>query len=108
MDLHWLRVARIAVPAAKRRRKAASELLAEIYRWALDNNYQMLGTSFAWSPGLDNFWKKNGYALWRLSSRIDSVSARPAAIYALPLTNEFTELYRVCQLLGQWGQNQLQ
>lgn len=105
MDIRWLRVARIAVPAAKRRRKIASELLAEIYRWALENNYQMLGTSFAWSPGLDNFWKKNGYSLWRLSSRIDSVSARPAAIYAQPLSNEFTDL---CQLLNQWGHNQLQ
>lgn len=108
MDLHWLRVARIAVPAAKRRRKVASELLAEIYRWAMDNNYQMLGTSFAWSPELDNFWKKNGYALWRLSSRIDSVSARPAAIYAQPLSIEFTGLCQVCQLLNQWGHNQLQ
>jgi len=108
MDIRWLRVARIAVPAAKRRRKVASELLAEIYRWALDNNYQMLGTSFAWSPGLDNFWRKNGYALWRLSSRIDSVSARPAAIYAQPLSNEFTGLCQVCQLLNQWGHNQLQ
>lgn len=105
MDMRWLRVARIAVPAANRRRKAASELLAEIYRWALANNDQMLGTSFAWSPELDNFWKKNGYALWRLSSRIDSVSARPAAIYVRPLTNEFIE---PCQLLNQWGHNQLQ
>ncbi|WP_404397184.1 GNAT family N-acetyltransferase [Idiomarina loihiensis] len=107
MSIRWLRVARIAVPAAKRRRKAASELLAEIYRWALDNNYQMLGTSFAWSPELDNFWRKNGYSLWRLSSRIDSVSARPAAIYAQPLSSESTGLYQVCQLLNQWGHNQL-
>jgi len=106
MDIAWLRVARIAVPAEKRRRGVASALLTEISSWARENHYQMLGTSFAWSASLDNFWQKNTYLPWRLSSRIDSVSARPAAIYVNSLT---TLLFAdSCQQLNSWGQQHLQ
>lgn len=104
MNLRWLRVARIAVPTNERRRRAASNLLAEIRYWARCKNYQMLGTSFAWSSPLDNFWQQNDYSPWRFSSRIDSVSARPAAIYVLPLARVTTRQH---QLLSLWGQKQL-
>ena len=105
MDLRWLRVARIAVPESKRRHKAGSELLTEVSLWAKRNNYQMLGTSFAWSSQLDNFWTQNNYLPWRFSSRIDSVSARPAAIYVCSLSPSANDQ---CQLLNLWGQQQLQ
>ncbi|WP_417435806.1 GNAT family N-acetyltransferase [Idiomarina abyssalis] len=104
-DLSWLRVARIAVPADKRRRKYASALLTEISKWAGDNHFQVLGTSFAWSSELDRFWQNNNYAPWRISSRIDSVSARPAAIYAYPLSTNNSQQF---QRLSAWGQQQLQ
>ncbi|MGM0430258.1 MAG: GNAT family N-acetyltransferase [Pseudomonadota bacterium] len=104
-DLSWLRIARIAVPTDNRRRKYASTLLAEVSEWARENHFQILGTSFSWSTELDNFWRKNSYAPWRISSRIDSVSARPAAIYVCSLsTNNSQQLQR----LSAWGQQQLQ
>ncbi|MGM0906562.1 MAG: GNAT family N-acetyltransferase [Pseudomonadota bacterium] len=104
-DLSWLRVARIAVPTDNRRRKYASTLLAEISKWARENHFQILGTSFAWSPELDKFWQKNSYVPWRISSRIDSVSARPAAIYVCSFNTNDSQQF---QHLSSWGQQQLQ
>ncbi|MDV6315795.1 GNAT family N-acetyltransferase [Idiomarina sp. HP20-50] len=105
MDIRWLRVARIAVPTGERRQKVASTLLDDTREWARSNHYQMLGTSFAWSEQLDAFWQKNSYQPCRFSSRIDSVSARPAAIYIQPLSASSVAQYRT---LGSWGQQQQQ
>lgn len=105
MDLCWLRVARIAVPTDKRRRRAGSKLLADVSQWAKNHHYQMLGTSFAWSPQLDDFWQQNSYFPWRFSSRIDSVSARPAAIYVCSFTQSANSRH---ELLNSWGKQQLQ
>lgn len=104
LDKRWLRVARIAVPPANRREYAASSLLSRIADWAVQHDYHMLGTSFAWSPALDQFWQRNQYHPWRFSSRIDSVSARPAALYARPLSA--AQLGSVGQTLNRWGHNQ--
>lgn len=104
LDKRWLRVARIAVPEARRRKYAATALLNHITNWASQHEYQMLGTSFAWSAALDRFWQRNHYRPWRFSSRIDSVSARPAAIYAHPLPT--AQLGSAGQALDLWGDKQ--
>ncbi|RUO64880.1 GNAT family N-acetyltransferase [Idiomarina ramblicola] len=105
MDLCWLRVARIAVSTDKRRRGTGSQLLTDILQWAKNHHYQMLGTSFAWSPQLDQFWQKNSYFPWRFSSRIDSVSARSAAIYVCSCIPSTNSRY---QQFNAWGELQLQ
>lgn len=104
LDRRWLRIARIAVPQALRRDYAASTLLTHIADWAAQREYQMLGTSFAWSSNLDRFWQRNHYRPWRFSSRIDSVSARPAALYAHPLPS--AQLGATKRALDSWGRNQ--
>ena len=77
----WLRVARIAVPAGLRHQGYASELLDFIRQHPSYKHIDKIGTSFAWEPGVAKFWEANGFVPWRTSHRLDSVSARPAAIY---------------------------
>lgn len=81
LSASWLRVARIAVPAGLRHQGYASELLGFIQQHPSYKHINKTGTSFAWEPGVAKFWEANGFVPWRTSHRLDSVSARPAAIY---------------------------
>ena len=69
------------MPAGLRHQGYASELLDFIRQHPSYKHIDKIGTSFAWEPGVATFWEANGFVPWRTSHRLDSVSARPAAIY---------------------------
>ncbi|RXS42391.1 tRNA(Met) cytidine acetyltransferase [Idiomarina sp. 29L] len=97
LSARWLRVARIAVPEHERHKGNASQLLDFIAQHPKHSAIDKFGTSFAWEPGVANFWETNGFVPWRISHRLDSVSARPAAIYVKTASSDNASIHDIHQ-----------
>lgn len=70
-----LRVQRIAVHPARRRRGIARDLLAAASEWAQKNAIDLLGCAFGVERALLTFWQRQGFAPARLGVRVDPASA---------------------------------
>ncbi|MCB1802710.1 MAG: tRNA(Met) cytidine acetyltransferase [Gammaproteobacteria bacterium] len=70
-----LRVQRIAVHPARRRRGIARELMAAAEQWAKRNGFDLLGCAFGVEHSLLAFWQSLGFAPVRLGAKVDPASA---------------------------------
>lgn len=86
---HYQRIIRIAVHSALQGRRLGSQLLQHI-QTQYAGHCDVLGTSFALTPELLNFWLHNGYQPVRVGQQADEVSGQRAGILlqALSATGE--------------------
>lgn len=83
---HCGRILRIAVHDNARNMGIGSALLAQVQGWAVRNQLDFLGTSFAASSELLPFWHRAGYAPVRLGIVKDGASGCHSLLSVLPLS----------------------
>lgn len=84
--LKCLRIMRIAIHPAIQRRRLGSRLVTEIHRYALDNGFDYIGTSFGASEMLIDFWHHNGLDPVRLGLRTGASSGGHSVMLIKALT----------------------
>ncbi len=81
-----LRVMRIATHASVRSRGLGSQLLTRLESHARERELDWLGVSFGVTPGLAEFWQRNGYRSVHLSTTRNDRSGEHSAVMLSPLT----------------------
>ncbi|KKC99479.1 tRNA(Met) cytidine acetyltransferase TmcA [Photobacterium halotolerans] len=84
---HCGRILRIAVHDHARGMGIGSALLAQVQHWAVANQLDFLGTSFAASSELLPFWRQAGYAPVRLGVVKDGASGCHSLLSVLPISD---------------------
>lgn len=84
--LRGLRVMRIAIHPAARRRGLGRRLLGEIRAFAANRGCDYLGTSFGASEALLDFWRQGGYRPVRLGLQCGASSGGHSVIFIDPLS----------------------
>jgi len=92
LGLGWERIMRIAVHPELQGRGIGSRLLARLVEGAGKRGVDMLGTSFGATPGLVDFWRRNGYAPVRLGQRREASSGAHAVIMLQGVSSAGTDL----------------
>jgi len=80
------RILRIAIHPGAQQRGLGSELLAALVAEAQQQGIDYLGASFAASPELLQFWRRNGFWPVRVGDRHDPVSGSHAVVVVRPLS----------------------
>ncbi|MEJ2694507.1 MAG: GNAT family N-acetyltransferase [Candidatus Thiodiazotropha sp.] len=86
--LKGLRVMRIAVHPAARRRGLGSLLLDRIRSYAEEQGFDYLGASFGVSEGVFDFWRANGLEPVRLGLRSGTSSGDHSVLMIAPLSRD--------------------
>ncbi len=84
--LNSLRIVRIAIHPAARRRGLGSRMMTEIREWARQQGMDYLGSSFGVSEDLFDFWLRNGLRPVRLGLRSGTRSGDHSVLMIEPLT----------------------
>ena len=71
----FARIVRIATHFSHRRAALATQLLAEVERWASERGIDYLGANFSIQNDLLKFWQKSGFSLLRIGSQQDKITA---------------------------------
>lgn len=79
-DYRYLRVVRIAVKAHTQSEGIGSNLLRVIEKYAIEQHYHFVGTSFGANTTLVNFWGRAGYQFARLGFTKDKASGEHSCI----------------------------
>ncbi len=90
--LTFLRVIRIAVHPAARRRHIGRQLLAGVERYARSAGLDCLGASFGATADLLKFWQQGGFASVHLGSSRNATSGAHAVVVLRPLSGPGGEL----------------
>ncbi len=85
-EYQYLRVMRIAVLPNFQQKGVGLLLLDKVKGYALENNIDMLGTSFGANDSLLNFWHKADYKNIRLGFTTDKASGEHSTVYLFPLS----------------------
>ncbi|MCC5854326.1 MAG: tRNA(Met) cytidine acetyltransferase [Idiomarina sp.] len=80
------RIVRIAIHQDCRRVGLGSALLSQTISWAMQQNYDSLGTSFGADIPLLNFWQQNGWFPVRLGHKADPASGHASVLFVQPLS----------------------
>lgn len=85
--IYW-RIMRIAVAPSLQNRSVGSEMIEYIITQAKSKNVDILGTSFALSPALFNFWNLLNFHCCRVALRIDSSTGLIPADFLQPISKQ--------------------
>ena len=91
-DYHYLRVMRIAVLPSVQQQGLGIKLLAHVKQYAVQNDIDILGTSFGANESLLSFWHKAHYQLVRLGFSVDKASGEHSSMYLQPLNTKAADL----------------
>ncbi len=91
------RVIRIAVHPCLQQSGLGSQLLTTLENFAREAGWDYLGSSYAVTPELINFWQRNNWQTVRLGTSKDSVSGSYAALVLKPMTHTAVQLNQVLQ-----------
>ncbi len=106
-QLRGLRIQRIAVHPARRRRGHGARLVAEAVESARQQGMDWIGTSFGDAPELVDFWMACGFTPARYGHRRDPRSGAQAVIMLKPLSADGESLLATAQAkLGEHASNQ--
>ncbi|MCU7843149.1 MAG: GNAT family N-acetyltransferase [Candidatus Thiodiazotropha sp. (ex Monitilora ramsayi)] len=86
--LKGLRIMRIAIHPAVQRRRLGSRLIDEIRQYAVNNEFDYIGTSFGASDILIDFWHQNRLLPVRLGLRSGASSGGHSIMMIEPLTSQ--------------------
>ncbi len=84
----YLRVSRIAVHPSIQHQGVGSHLLSFIEKYAEDNKYDAIGSSFGATPQLLHFWLEKDYQLLRIGHSRKASSAMHAALVLKALNDD--------------------
>jgi len=88
LQLQYVRIVRIAVLPKHQATGLGSQLLEHLNTYLVQEGLDFLGTSFAASAQLLNFWHKNQYQTVRLGHKKDASSGEHSAIMTLALSSK--------------------
>ncbi|MGS2720493.1 tRNA(Met) cytidine acetyltransferase TmcA [Paraglaciecola aestuariivivens] len=80
------RISRIAVCRTEQNKGIGSQLLAYIHEQALEHNVEFVTSAFGGSASLLSFWRKHGYAAYKVSHKAEVSSGEHSCIYINALT----------------------
>jgi tRNA(Met) cytidine acetyltransferase len=83
---------RIAVHPLCQQKGMGSSLLADVKQYAVDNGFDVLGTSFGANVELLSFWFKANFSLCRLGFSCDKASGEHSALLLQSLTEKGADL----------------
>lgn len=93
--LNGARIVRIATHPDLFRQGLGSKMLSKIEEFYKNLDYDWIGTSFGLNPNLLDFWVKNGYSPFHLSSRITPSTGEYSIILIKSLSNKSEKIIRL-------------